>query len=361
MDSSKSVSVTILLVLMISASVAFNPMVNYVRNGYSYRTPTEMHSVGTRPEFWPKAGRIAREHLNSGGKNTSEPFSPSITELYGPNVEDLSGGEALEEDWDPNMTEYARVVEGKQEAFVIEKEAFGNKFVDEASHSNNKAAEHNLPKEETLDNSLRFTDKAPGGKDATVVQDASFSAQDFAAIPIERVTYSSFSAQDFTAIPKERVTYSTVEEQTEFAAGVTGFVAGSLIAGPIGGVMGTALANYLARKDSVAGDYARGAGRIAMGSFNSIKSQIISAAQANFEKMANEGENGAKTVAEIEKAWTKSVESMQQLDDQHNLVSRFEEYLREAGDFSEDAIDQAVGIVSKIQKEQQQKNRMGDW
>mmetsp|Transcript_37372 Transcript_37372/g.61160 ORF Transcript_37372/g.61160 Transcript_37372/m.61160 type:complete len:344 (+) Transcript_37372:162-1193(+) len=343
MDSSKSVSVTILLVLMISASVAFNPMVNYVRNGYSYRTPTEMHSVGTRPEFWPKAGRIAREHLNSGGKNTSEPFSPSITELYGPNVEDLSGGEALEEDWDPNMTEYARVVEGKQEAFVIEKEAFGNKFVDEASHSNNKAAEHNLPKEETLDNSLRFTDKAPGGKDATVVQDVSFSAQDFAAIP------------------KERVTYSTVEEQTEFAAGVTGFVAGSLIAGPIGGVMGTALANYLARKDSVAGDYARGAGRIAMGSFNSIKSQIISAAQANFEKMASEGENGAKTVAEIEKAWTKSVESMQQLDDQHNLVSRFEEYLREAGDFSEDAIDQAVGIVSKIQKEQQQKNRMGDW
>jgi len=140
-----------------------------------------------------------------------------------------------------------------------------------------------------------------------------------------------------------------VDKQTiEVSAGVTGLLVGTIVAGPVFGVILAAASNYFSKKDGEIGDIARAIGSSTLGTLNflsrvsskySLGQKVGEATETVVDKLKES--DTSDIVAKVETTLKSTTEKVVELDQEYDLKGKTGSLLVQAGDLTSTLIDKA--------------------
>lgn len=159
---------------------------------------------------------------------------------------------------------------------------------------------------------------------------------------IKAPSHSRLFADNESLVPVDK-------KNIENAAAVTGGILGFVLAGPVGGLVFAAVSNYLAKRESDAGDALRGVGKTVVESYNyltklNLKYDLTGQASNVIGSALSSVETESESLATVKKTYTTATEKLGELNKEYDLVGKGKDVISAAAALSETALEKVVEL-----------------
>lgn len=139
----------------------------------------------------------------------------------------------------------------------------------------------------------------------------------------------------------------------ENAAAVTGGVLGFVLGGPVFALLLAAVTNYATKKENDSGEALRGVGKTVVESYNFLnklnaKYQLTNKVGSALDNVISSAASDSDSLDGVKKAYKTTVEKLETLNKEYDLVNKGKEVIVAAATLSDAAIEKAIELNEKV-------------